>query len=145
MLIKTSGFVLQWTLLLCCLQPRKVEHMIIQEVEILLGMPQKGLNFNKMLIFSNDQCSSSLPRSKNSLSDKRLLAKLDKADRALCFTSGMAALAAITRLVATVTSCGIWLFYPFQTSCLLVVFSNYDFIAQSNIKDSFYHTTILFC
>ncbi|XP_041999772.1 cystathionine beta-lyase, chloroplastic-like [Salvia splendens] len=32
---------------------------------------------------------------------ERLLAKLDKADRALCFTSGMAALAAVTRLVAT--------------------------------------------
>ncbi|CAA3007684.1 cystathionine beta-lyase, chloroplastic [Olea europaea subsp. europaea] len=32
---------------------------------------------------------------------ERLLAKLDKADRALCFTSGMAALAAVTRLVGT--------------------------------------------
>ncbi|XP_047969963.1 cystathionine beta-lyase, chloroplastic-like isoform X1 [Salvia hispanica] len=30
-----------------------------------------------------------------------LLAKLDKADRALCFTSGMAALAAVTRLLGT--------------------------------------------
>ncbi|XP_057771588.1 cystathionine beta-lyase, chloroplastic-like isoform X2 [Salvia miltiorrhiza] len=30
---------------------------------------------------------------------ERLLAKLDKADRALCFTSGMAALAAVTHLV----------------------------------------------
>lgn len=33
----------------------------------------------------------------------RLLAKLDKADRALCFTSGMAALAAVTRLIGTGT------------------------------------------
>ncbi|CAI9779532.1 unnamed protein product [Fraxinus pennsylvanica] len=32
---------------------------------------------------------------------ERLLAKLDKADQALCFTSGMAALAAVTRLVGT--------------------------------------------
>ncbi|KAL1554681.1 cysteine-S-conjugate beta-lyase [Salvia divinorum] len=32
---------------------------------------------------------------------ERLLAKLDKTDRALCFTSGMAALAAVTRLLAT--------------------------------------------
>ncbi|KMT15149.1 hypothetical protein BVRB_3g062630 [Beta vulgaris subsp. vulgaris] len=32
---------------------------------------------------------------------ERLLAKLDKADRALCFTSGMAALAAVTHLVGT--------------------------------------------
>ncbi|CAA3013437.1 cystathionine beta-lyase, chloroplastic-like isoform X2 [Olea europaea var. sylvestris] len=32
---------------------------------------------------------------------ERLLAKLDKADRALCFTSGMAALAAVTRLIGT--------------------------------------------
>lgn len=30
-----------------------------------------------------------------------LLAKLDKADRALCFTSGMAALAAVAHLVGT--------------------------------------------
>lgn len=33
----------------------------------------------------------------------RLLAKLEKADRAFCFTSGMAALAAVTRLVGTGT------------------------------------------
>ena len=33
----------------------------------------------------------------------RLLAKLDKADRALCFTSGMAALSAVTHLVGTGT------------------------------------------
>ena len=32
-----------------------------------------------------------------------LLAKLDKADRALCFTSGMAALSAVVRLVGTGT------------------------------------------
>lgn len=32
---------------------------------------------------------------------ERLLAKLEKADRALCFTSGMAALSAVTRLVGT--------------------------------------------
>ncbi|KAA8517236.1 hypothetical protein F0562_017510 [Nyssa sinensis] len=32
---------------------------------------------------------------------ERLLAKLDKADRAFCFTSGMAALAAVTHLVGT--------------------------------------------
>ncbi|KAL9150817.1 hypothetical protein ABFS82_11G013100 [Erythranthe guttata] len=32
---------------------------------------------------------------------ERLLAKLDKADRALCFTSGMAALSAVTHLVRT--------------------------------------------
>ncbi|GFP92896.1 cystathionine beta-lyase chloroplastic [Phtheirospermum japonicum] len=32
---------------------------------------------------------------------ERLLAKLDKADRALCFTSGMAALSAVTHLVGT--------------------------------------------
>ncbi|EPS57982.1 hypothetical protein M569_16835, partial [Genlisea aurea] len=30
---------------------------------------------------------------------ERLLAKLDKADRALCFTSGMAALSAVTHLL----------------------------------------------
>lgn len=30
-----------------------------------------------------------------------LLAKLDKADRAFCFTSGMAALAAVSHLVET--------------------------------------------
>lgn len=29
------------------------------------------------------------------------MAKLEKADRALCFTSGMAALAAVTRLIGT--------------------------------------------
>lgn len=33
----------------------------------------------------------------------RLLAKLDKADRALSFTSGMAALSAVTHLVGTGT------------------------------------------
>ncbi|CAA0829843.1 Cystathionine beta-lyase- chloroplastic [Striga hermonthica] len=32
---------------------------------------------------------------------ERLLAKLDKADRALCFTSGMAALSAVTHLLST--------------------------------------------
>lgn len=32
-----------------------------------------------------------------------ILAKLDKADRALCFTSGMAALAAVAHLVGTGT------------------------------------------
>ncbi|XP_021746959.1 cystathionine beta-lyase, chloroplastic-like [Chenopodium quinoa] len=32
---------------------------------------------------------------------ERLLAQLDKADRAFCFTSGMAALAAVTRLIGT--------------------------------------------
>ncbi|KAK4488113.1 hypothetical protein RD792_003855 [Penstemon davidsonii] len=32
---------------------------------------------------------------------ERLIAKLDKADRALCFTSGMAALSAVTHLVGT--------------------------------------------
>lgn len=38
-----------------------------------------------------------------------LLAKLDKADRALCFTSGMAALAAVTHLVGT----GAFIFFLF--------------------------------
>lgn len=33
----------------------------------------------------------------------RLLAKLEKADRAFCFTSGMAALSAVAQLVGTGT------------------------------------------
>uniref|UniRef100_A0A803N5F5 Cystathionine beta-lyase, chloroplastic n=1 Tax=Chenopodium quinoa TaxID=63459 RepID=A0A803N5F5_CHEQI len=51
----------------------------------------------------NDNGPYDYTRSGNPTRDvlERLLAQLDKADRAFCFTSGMAALAAVTRLIGT--------------------------------------------
>lgn len=69
--------------------------------------------------------------SSHSLSINRLLAKLDKADRALCFTSGMAALSAVTHLVAT----GTWYYF--------LITSNSKIVLPLNVSEIFFF--ILFC
>lgn len=49
------------------------------------------------------------------------MAKLDKADRSLCFTSGMAALSAVTHLVAPGASLQSFIFFSFSHFEALVV------------------------
>ncbi|KAL8172183.1 hypothetical protein V2J09_023987 [Rumex salicifolius] len=62
------------------------------------------MNFeNKFDPYATDYGPYDYTRSGNPTRDvlESLVAKLEKADRALCFTSGMAALAAVTRLIGT--------------------------------------------
>lgn len=94
--------------------------MTIQEVGILHVMSWRGKPKFARLLFSNSNQNFVSFRSYFHhfllFVCRRLLAKLDKADRALCFTSGMAALAAVTHLVGTGIVC----------LCLLLSVSPFD-------------------
>lgn len=84
----------------CSLLQQKMVPMTIPEVEILLEMLQKGLTWLVGLCFVLQLwiihlCFDDLFM----FCILSILAKLDKADRAFCFTSGMAALTAVVHLL----------------------------------------------
>lgn len=107
------------------LQQQKMGLMIILEVEILHGTFLKGLISINVISHSNSSyiyiylncCGNMLCWPLLYLYS--LLAKLDKADRALCFTSGMAALSAVAHLVGT----GTFLFLFFYCFYLFILIS----------------------
>lgn len=121
--------------LYCSHQLQKMVTMIILGVEILQGVPQKGIRFVCWSIYI--MLESSLHKYLQDQLDCfsfhllfcklisvlilifSLLAKLDKGDRAFCFTSGMAALTAVTHLVGTGAFHSFCcLFFPYTTSIL---------------------------
>lgn len=75
-------------------------NMIILGVEIQQGMYWKSMS-NCVHTATNWKLTLLLSLPLPPLKIFRLLAELEKADRAFCFTSGMAALAAVTRLLQT--------------------------------------------
>ena len=89
--------------------------MIILEVEILRGMSWKGVILHFVILSIVEGLLSIISETNHFtffnvlfwsfklfvFLSHRLLAKLEKADRAFCFTSGMAALSAVANLVGT--------------------------------------------
>lgn len=90
------------------LRQQKMAPMTTLEVEIPRAMCWKGLSFRftmhnvtNVILLVFITCLYFLLLAWFCFLILSLLAKLDKADRALCFTSGMAALAAVAHLVGT--------------------------------------------